>query len=170
MLEPPLLREDHSVSARDSTLRDFALPNPHCLKDVGCPFQPVALPACEPGLAAVILSDLSILKTSVGRRMALRGFLRANPRVTLADCGKECCNFGGGHIALTDATTRGHVEERGVRLMDDAAPRAFDCVGDESASCCGFPLEQEVVAEGRLAERDGRFVLEAPRLCRFAGQ
>lgn len=152
-------------TGKDSTARPFKLPDPRCLKDVGCPYEPARLPTCATNTPYVELHETSELESLAGRRTTLRGFVRANFIITLAECGNTCCNFGSGDMALVPAGVTSHVIANGVALVDASNPDAFRCKGDDSMECCGFPLDTEVLARGVLV-RDRAFLkLFCPQLC-----
>jgi len=60
--------------------------------------------------------------------------------------------------------------EPAIGFLVDGNPLAFNCVGDESLLCCGFPQNREVVAFGtivvsHLPNRQTGVAIRNPLLC-----
>jgi len=129
---------------------------PVCVIDVGCPYEPMALPPCPTGLRARDVATL--MRTAdreVGARVLVRGRLEESSTQTLRECGDACCNTAGGAMRLDEVVT----------LHDDRYPKAFRCAGDDSWVCCPVEANIDVAVMGTLKSMGGSFELERPRLC-----
>ncbi len=169
--------------------------SPTCLDAVGCPFEPVRLPACGAGVPAL---DVAEVHKAARAQPAARGRLRVRGRLALHERGslvactgdrtarvspvklpheadRPCCNDRSGTFVL-----RGSSEPAPTDLLLTSARGEVDigavllgaasCGGDESALCCPLPPGAPVVVEGEpvvLGERMAPYsvVLTAARLC-----
>jgi hypothetical protein len=152
------------VGSAESTARFQPGPAEHLISEVGCPFQPISLPACSSGLGASPV-DVAITaeEWNPGAIVAVQGLLRIGPLhsaqelqnapryrrevVDLQVCGPRNC------VVLASA----HQES-----PDDFSP--YWCVFDNSGLCCGFQYNGFVVARGRVVAGLGP-TLEEPLLC-----
>lgn len=110
--------------------------------------------------------------------MVLRGKLAAwnmLPRVlVMRSCDNEgCCPASARQVFL-----EAHPVTESVQLLDLSRPDAFTCLGDRSATCCGFDMQakEEVVAVGVwtpalwAGHGSSRGVLLDPLLCALEAQ
>ena len=113
-----------------------------CLADVGCPFEPAAIPSCPPTAETDDWQN-----APDGSTVILRGRLQAAPGgQTQAKCGEDdpCCNtqFGGLFLRVGSAP---------VALLDEPDRVDFACDGDITMLCCGFDsVGSEVLVRGTI--------------------
>lgn len=113
-----------------------------CIADVGCPFQPAAVPPCPPTAETEDWRN-----APDGSTVILRGRLQAAPGgQTQAKCGEDdpCCNTQFGGLFLRVGTAP-------VALLDEPDRVDFACDGDITMLCCGFDsVGSEVLVRGTI--------------------
>ncbi len=150
--DPALLLE-RWTRAEQSTVRPIESVSPRCLAQVGCPFKAIPIAPCPAPIDALSVVEAVQAASSNGpKKVFVRGFLEASGvTTTLLLCSEgTCCNNSSGELILAadaDATVQAH----GIRLSSSKKPSAFECLGDDSTSCCGFQ-SGEVIALGELHE------------------
>lgn len=137
-----------------------------CLADSGCP-EPPPLPKCGAEVAARPLEDVLRERNQLGdQTVAVKGPLRSSSGCTEMACPADhrCCNHCSGRLYVgPEEPGEGYTS---LPLYNDANPKAFECVGDDTRVCCGHPADgREVVARGKLLNRDGDFLLADVELC-----
>ncbi len=154
------LKLERWTRAADSSAATMQSVSPRCLRDVGCPFKPVAIARCPAPIRTLTVAE-ALRRPASTEKIFVRGRLHADSVVTLLACSERtCCNTSGGELALSedvDAMLHGEA----LRFSSSTRPRAFACAGDDSAECCGFE-PGEVIALGEV--REG--TMSEPLLCK----
>jgi hypothetical protein len=131
-----------------------------CFATAGCPYAPHPLPSCA---ADVVPEsdwwDLARNKKQVvaaGRLEVIFG------ETTQAGCTvvRPCCNTERARLVVR--TPRGRIS-----LTSPTKPHAFVCLGDQSADCCPFAPEVNVVVRGVISAPFGlhNYEMTEPELC-----
>jgi hypothetical protein len=136
-----IVASESTVPSKDWRIRSHA-GTTACLADVGCPFQPAAIPVCPP-----TTETDNWQSAPDGSTVILRGRLQAIPGPeTQEKCGEAnpCCNTVFGRLIL-------RVGSLAVALFDAPGRVDFVCDGDITMLCCGFDsVGSEVLVRGTI--------------------
>lgn len=152
------------VGSSQSTARFEPGPAEHLFSEVGCPFQPAALPICATGVkASPVDVALTAEEWKPGAIVAVEGLLRIGPFQTAQEL-QNAPRYRRGVVDLQVCGPQSCVvlASNSQESLDDFSP--YWCLFDNSGLCCGFQYNRLVVARGRVVEGLGPTV-EEPLLC-----